>query len=63
MDVVLKKLQQTLAGMEAGGDPITAHWATARYPQDGSTEIELVKALSSRLQTAKQQSSGAGATS
>jgi diguanylate cyclase (GGDEF)-like protein len=62
---VLAKLQNALARMQPGdhklSHPLTAAWATAQFPADGTGESELVKALLARLDAAKQQTSGAGA--
>jgi diguanylate cyclase (GGDEF)-like protein len=59
MQAVLQKLQQALGAIQAGGTALSAHFAHARYPQDGSTEIELVRGLMTQLDVAKR--SGAGA--
>jgi GGDEF domain-containing protein len=62
LQVVLNKLEQNLATIRTNGIGLSAHWAMAKYPQDGSTELELLKTLVGRLEAAKRQSSGAGAT-
>jgi diguanylate cyclase (GGDEF)-like protein len=61
LQVVMAKLQQNLGRIQAGGSGLSAHWATARFAQDGNTELELMKTLMARLEAAKQQSAGAGA--
>ena len=62
---VRAKLQETLASLRvdlsSGVRPLTAAWASAQFPADGKQEAELVKVLFSRLDTAKQQASAAGA--
>jgi diguanylate cyclase (GGDEF)-like protein len=63
LQAVLSKLEQSLASIQTSGTGLSANWAMAKYPQDGNTELELMKTLLGRLETAKQQSSGAGATS
>ena len=50
----LQTLTSPLPGAEAG---IRATWASASYPPDATTELELLKVLLSRLQKAKEQSS------
>ena len=58
---VLAKLQhslQTLASPLPGAEGVRATWASACYPHDATTELELVKTLLARLQKAKEQSSG-----
>jgi diguanylate cyclase (GGDEF)-like protein len=62
LQVVVTKLQQSVRCIQAGPAELSAHWATVRYPQDGSTEMELVKVLTTRLEAAKQQSTGASGT-
>ncbi len=61
LQVVLQKLQGTLAGISLKGLSLSAHIAAVRYPHDGDTEQALVKALIARLDAAKHHSSGAGA--
>ncbi len=61
LQVVLSKLQQSLAAIQVSGAALSAHWSTVKYPQDGASELDLVKALATRLEAAKQKSSGAGA--
>lgn len=62
LQVVMNKLEQNLASIQTSGTALSANWAMAKYPQDGTTELDLMKALLGRLDAAKQQSSGAGAT-
>jgi diguanylate cyclase (GGDEF)-like protein len=60
--VVLGKMRQGLSTVEMPGTSgATATWAAVHYPEDGSSEVELMKLLHHRLAAAKQQSSGAGA--
>jgi diguanylate cyclase (GGDEF)-like protein len=47
-------LQQVEVKMEAGSLPLTAVAATALHPQDGATELELIRALLARAEAAKQ---------
>lgn len=62
---VLAKLQHGLSTLTSPlpqTEPgIKATWASAFYPHDATTELELVKLLLGRLEKAKQQSSGAQA--
>jgi diguanylate cyclase (GGDEF)-like protein len=58
---VLGKLKQRIHSIEVPFPKapllLAATWAAAQYPQDGSSELELMKLLLQRLETAKQQSS------
>jgi diguanylate cyclase (GGDEF)-like protein len=62
---VLGKLWQSLQALAvplpAERPNLQAAWASVVFPQDGTSELELTKALLSRLERAKQQSSGAQA--
>lgn len=63
--VVVGKLRQALHGVEAHFPQATrrlsATWATAHFPADSESELELMKLLLGRLETTKKQSSGAKA--
>ena len=65
MIAVLAKLQHSLqtltSPLPGSATGIVAIWASASYPQDATTELELLKVLLSRLQNAKEQSSDAQA--
>ena len=65
LTTVLGKLWQSLQSVASPLPSeitnVQAAWAFAGYPQDGSTELELVQMLLTRLERAKQQSSGAQA--
>ena len=54
----LQNLPSPLPGSKVG---VRATWATACYPHDAATEMELVKLLQARLDKAKEPSSGAQA--
>ncbi len=62
---VLAKLQHSLQNVPSplpgSKSGMRATWATACYPHDALTEMELVALLQSRLEKAKEQSSGAQA--
>ncbi len=61
LKVVLQKLQKTTAAISVGTAVLSTTLAAAQYPQDGATELELIRTLMARLEALKQQSSGAGA--
>jgi diguanylate cyclase (GGDEF)-like protein len=62
---VLAKLQHSLQSLASplpnSAPGIRATWASASYPHDATTELELIKLLLERLEKAKDQSSGAQA--
>lgn len=62
---VEKKLQQSLETIEIpfpqNPSPLTASWARVQFPQDASTELELMKLLLDRIEKLKQPSSGTNA--
>jgi diguanylate cyclase (GGDEF)-like protein len=64
MDAVLAKIRASLGEIQyqAEGHPrrLAAAYVTAHYPEDGSTEMELVHSLLARARAAKQQSATAG---
>jgi diguanylate cyclase (GGDEF)-like protein len=61
LTTVVGKLWQSLqtipSPIASENAKVQAAWAFAAYPQDGTTELELVQMLLSRLERAKQQSS------
>ncbi|HEY1271883.1 MAG TPA: diguanylate cyclase [Terriglobales bacterium] len=63
--VVVGKLSHNLQAIEVPypGAPewLAASWAAVQYPIDATEELDLMKALLARLETAKKQSAGAGA--
>ncbi len=65
MEAVLTKIRASLGEIQypvAGGQQrLAAAFASAHFPQDGSTDVELIRALLARAQAAKQQSSAAEA--
>jgi len=60
--VVFGKLQHSLHAIEVpfpgAPMPLAATWAAVQYPQDAGAELELMKMVLSRLETAKQRSAG-----
>ncbi len=65
VDAVLTKIRASLGEIEyeANGKRrrLAAAYATAHYPQDGNTDLDLVSTLLARAKLAKQQASAAGA--
>ena len=61
LSVVLQKLQRSIEAIQAGTTTLSVNLARAQYPHDGGSEIEVIKALMTRLEASKRQSSGAGA--
>jgi diguanylate cyclase (GGDEF)-like protein len=61
--VVAGKLQQALRTIEVpfpqATRPLSATWATAQFPADSESELELMKLLLGRLETSKKRSSSA----
>ena len=64
MDAVLTKLRASLGEVRYQADDqphrLAAAFATAQYPEDGTTDVELIRALMDRMQRAKQQAAAAG---
>jgi diguanylate cyclase (GGDEF)-like protein len=60
--VVVGKLQQALHRIEVrfsqAPRPLSAAWSTTHFPADSESEMELMKLLLGRIETAKKQSSG-----
>lgn len=65
MDAVREKLRRAVESLKLkAGDnssALSAAWASVHFPQDEGEELELTKLLLSRLEKAKQQSSGTSA--
>jgi len=63
--VVVGKLQPSLHAIEArfpgAPRPLAATWATAQFPADSESELELMKVLLGRIEASKKQPSGARA--
>ncbi len=65
MQPVLTKLRQSLAKVQYQADgqshSLSAAYATAHFPQDGSTDAELIRTLLERIYRAKHDAAAAGA--
>ncbi len=64
MEAVLAKLRASLGEVQyhIEGQPhrLAAAFATAQYPADGTTDVELIRSLMDRINRAKQQTAAAG---